>query len=388
MHDHRPLNGACSPGRLSLNPNRLLLAAFIVCWLAAPAHAQAQNADFGYVEGRIVELTYTDPADPATGGSAVVRLGSGERVTAEVPAAPAVGGTVSAPYRVGDNVELYYSQGPSGQRSMVVVDWIRRPALFVLVALFLFTSVAVARFKGLRAFLATSASLAIVIAFIVPRILDGWSPIVVSLLGAGSILLLSIYFVHGLNWSTTAAIIGTFGAVIVTMVLGVAFMHFAKLTGLGTEEAMMISFGASQVSMRGLLLAGLLVGALGALTDTTIVQASVVRELAHVDPELPWSSLYASGMRVGYDHIGSLVNTLVLAYAGSALPLLVLLTMGDFTLARAINIELVATEVVHTLVGSIGLVLSVPITTAVAAMLFAGGKKALRPGELHAGHKH
>lgn len=373
-----------------LRPARLLLASawLLLSLLAAVASAQTPNPEFGYLEGRIVELQYTDPAAPTAGGAAVVRLGSGERVNAEVPASVEVAGSAITPYRVGDQVELYYSQGPGGQRTVVVVDWIRRPALFVLVALFLFTSVAVARFKGLRAFVATSASLAIVIAFIVPRILDGWSPILVSLVGAGSILLLSIYFVHGLNWSTTAAIAGTFGAVVVTMVLGVAFMHFARLTGFGTEEAMMISFGASQVSMRGLLLAGLLVGALGALTDTTIVQASVVRELAHVDPELPWLSLYSSGMRVGYDHIGSLVNTLVLAYAGSALPLLVLLTMGDFTLARAVNIELVATEVVHTLVGSIGLVLSVPITTAIAALMFAGGKMALRPGELHAGHKH
>ncbi len=264
----------------------------------------------------------------------------------------------------------------------------RRPALYGLVLLFLAVSVVVARGKGLRAFLATATSLAIVIGFVVPSILGGWNPILVSLLGVGGILILAIYFVHGLSWSTTAALIGTFAAVLATMGLGLFFTEAAHLTGFGSDEATFISYGASQVDLKGLLLAGLLIGALGALTDITIVQASVIRELAHVNPNFGLAELYRRGMNVGLDHIGSLVNTLVLAYTGAALPLLVLLTLSDFTLLRALNLELVASEVVHTLVGSVGLILAVPFTTLIAALMFRGDRLALKEGELEHAHHH
>lgn len=366
------------------------LACAVLAGVGTSAHAQPPTQqDVGYLEGRILELTPSQPGgDIAAGGTATVRLSDGSQVTATVPPAEMFGVTEIEPFAVGDRVELYFSPAPGGGRDIVVVDWIRRPTLLWLTGLFLLVSVAVARLKGLRAFVATGASLAIVITFIVPRILDGWNPMVVSMVGAGGILILAIYFVHGLNWSTSAALIGTFAAVVVTMLLGAASMQVAHLTGLGSEEAMMITLNAGQVNMRGLLLAGLLVGALGALTDTTIVQASVVRELAHVDPNLSWRELYSAGMRVGHDHIGSLVNTLVLAYVGAGLPLLVVLSLGEFTIARALNIELVAVEVVHTLVGSIGLILSVPITTALAAVMFSGDKLKLRHGELEHGHSH
>ncbi|MEX2535541.1 MAG: YibE/F family protein [Trueperaceae bacterium] len=342
--------------------------------------------EIGYAEGRIIELSDADSG----AGQAIVRLRDGHVVNAVVPMNDGYGTEELPDFRPGQRVELYYSPapGPEGQREYVVVDWVRRPALYWLAGLFLFASVAVARFKGLRAFAATAISLLIVVTFIVPRILEGWNPLLVVLLGVGGILLLAIYFVHGVNWSTTAAMAGTAVAVIVTMGLGLLFTELAHLTGYGSEEAMMISFGADEVSLKGLLLAGLLVGALGALTDITIVQASVVRELSHVNPELAWSDLYSRGMNVGLDHIGSLVNTLVLAYVGAALPLLVLLNLNDFTLGRALNIELVAAEVVHTLVGSIGLVLAVPLTTFIAALLFRGDRLALTPGELEHAHGH
>lgn len=215
---------------------------------------------------------------------------------------------------------MSYSPNPDGGRTYAVSDWVRRPALGWLVGLFLLVAVAVGRAKGLQAFLATAASLGIAVGFVVPSILAGWSPVLVSLLGTGGILVLAIYFVHGVSWSTTAAVAGTFVAVIVTMLLGTLFTDLAHLTGLGSEEAMYISSGAAQVNLRGLL-AGLLIGTLGALTDVTVVQASVVRELAHMDPAFGLPELYRRGMNVGLDHIGSLM----LAYTGAALPLLVLL---------------------------------------------------------------
>lgn len=348
----------------------------------APPGSTAAEATSGYVEGRIRHLAGTGAAR-----SALVELQGGGIVQAQVPE-DVFGGENLPPFQVGERVELYFSPEPGGDVAYVVIDWVRRPALLALVALFLLASVAVARFKGLRAFLSTAASLAIVIGFVVPRIVEGASPVLISFVGVGGILVLAIYFVHGVSWSTTAALVGTAVAVVVTMLLGVVFTRAARLTGYGTEDALMIAASSPDVALRGLMLAGLLIGALGALTDITIVQAAVVRELAHVDPDTGLTSLYRRAMNVGLDHIGSLVNTLVLAYTGAALPLLVLLTQGDFDMGRALNLELIAAEVVHTLVGSIGLILAVPITTLIAAAMFRGDRLPLRPGELEHAHHH
>lgn len=369
--------------RLNFGSRPLLLALLI----ASQAFAQSlPEAAFGYLEGRIREIVEAEVA----GGRpvALVQLPGGRVIRAELPGDDPYAPLGLPPFEVGQRVELYYSDGPDGRRQFVVTDWVRRPSLIWLVVLFLAVSVVVARLKGLRAFLATGTGLVIVVSFIVPRILAGWSPILVSILGIGGILIFAIYFVHGLNWSTTAALVGTFLAILITMGLGVVFTELSHLTGFGSEEALMINAGASQVNLKGLLLAGLLVGALGALTDITIVQASVVRELAHANPDFGARELYRRGMNVGLDHVGSLVNTLVMAYTGAALPLLVLLTLSDFSLARVLNLELVTSEIIQILVGSIGLILGVPITTYIAAILFQGDRLVVRSGELEHGHPH
>jgi len=364
---------------------RALLTALACALTALTGSATAQgDGAMGYLEGRILEIVQRTAQD------AIAMVSSNGRVIeAVIPPDDPFGDIVLPPYRVGDRVELYVSPGPDGRPVFVVSDWVRRPALGWLVALFAVVSFAVARFKGLRAIASTAASLAIVITFIVPQILAGANPVFISMAGVGGILVLAIYFVHGVNWSTTAALAGTLLAVIATLLLALVFTDFARLTGLGNEDAIFLMAAAPQVALKGLLLAGLLIGALGALTDITIVQASVVRELAHTDPTLSLGDLYGRAMNVGRDHVGSLVNTLVLAYTGASLSLLILLNVGEFGFARALNLELVASEVVHTLVGSIGLVLAVPITTILAALLFRGDRIPIAPGELsHAHHHH
>jgi uncharacterized membrane protein len=359
---------------------RVLTFLLLLLLCSSLVQAQQDQTGTGYLEGRITSIS------TAT-NTAVVRLDNGLIVTADL-GQPFSEDSVMPAFKPGQQVELYYAPGPDGSVQYAVSDWVRRPALLLLTGLFLIVSVLVARFKGLRAFVATGASLAIIIAFIVPGILQGYNPFLVALAGVGGILILAIYFVHGLNWSTTAALAGTYSAILVTMLLGVIFTRLAFLTGFGTEDGMLISIYASQVNLRGLLLAGLLIGALGALTDITIVQASVVRELAHTDPTLGLRELYRLGMNVGLDHVGSLINTLVLAYAGSALPLLVLLYLNDLSFAQTLNLEMVAVEVVHTLVGSIGLIVAVPLTTFLAALLFRGDRLPVTPGELDHGHHH
>src|SRR5690554_2027017 len=353
--------------------------------LAGLAGAQEnQSASFGYAEGRIIGIDQNSRF-------AVVQLQDGRVIQADM-GQPLPDGASAGPelpdFREGQRVETYWYLDQTGSQVWAVTDWIRRPALWWLAGLFLLATVAIARLKGLRAFAATAVGLVIVITYIVPAILGGANPVLVSLVGTGGILVLAIYFVHGVNWSTTAAVIGTFVAIIVTMFLGMFWTDFAHLTGFGSEDAMMISYHAAEVNMRGLLLAGMLIGALGALTDVTIVQASVVRELAHTNPDMTARQLYAHGMNVGNDHIGSLVNTLVLAYAGTALPLLMLLHINDAGFLQTLNMEMVATEVVHTLVGSLGLILGVPLTTLIAAFLFRGDRLKIQEGELHAHHHH
>lgn len=368
---------------------RLRLATLLLAiWTIGTAFAQSADlndpAAFGYLDGRIRGIV-SQPERPST---ALVELPDGRVIEATLPDPDPFASEPLPPFRTGQRVEVYFSAGPDGERDFVVADWVRRPALGWLVGLFLLVSVVVARLKGLRAFLATGASLAIVVLFIVPRIVDGANPVAVSLLGVGGILILAIYFVHGVSWSTTAALVGTFVAALATMGLGIVFTDLAHLTGYGSEDAAMIAATAPDVALRGLMLAGLMIGALGALTDITIVQAAVVRELAHVDPASGVRSLYRRGMNVGLDHIGSLVNTLVLAYTGAALPLLVLLGQGEIGFARALNLELIAAEIVHTLVGSIGLILAVPVTTLIAAAMFRGDRLPIAPGELDHAHGH
>lgn len=380
------LRVAAVPERRGLAALLLLLLAALapaVVAQAAPRVASPDTDEIGYLQGRIQAIFEGDDAKRAH-----VRLPSGEALDAQLPPPDPYAPEGLPAFEVGDRVELYYSPGPGGERQYVVADWVRHPPLLALGLAFLFVAVVVARWKGLRAVVATAASLGIVVGFVVPRIANGADPVPVVLLGAGGILVFAIYFVHGVSWSTTAALAGTFVAAMVTMGLGVAFTRLTHLTGLGSEDAMLIASAAPDVALRGLLLAGLLVGALGALTDITIVQAAVVRELAHTDPALSFRSLYRGGMNVGKDHVGSLVNTLVLAYTGSALPLLVLLTAGDIGWRHAVNLELIAGEVVHTLVGSIGLILAVPLTTALAAALFRGDRLPLRAGELDHAHSH
>lgn len=334
----------------------------------------------GYVEGRIIAIDRERNV-------ATVALPD-RTVEAQLGLDFAMEGAPQLEFREGQRVELYFAPGPDGLRQYNVSDWVRRPALLWLLGLFVLVAVAVARGKGLRAILATSASLLVVITFIVPGILAGHNPLLISLLGAGGILIMAIYFVHGINWSTTAALAGTLIAVVITMALGIAFSDLAHLTGMGDDEAMLISFGAPQIALKGLLLAGLVIGALGALADITIVQASVVRELAHANPSFGLRELYQRAMKVGLDHIGSLIDTLVLAYTGAALPLLVLLHLSEVAPLRALNLELVATEIVRILVGSIGLILAVPITTLLAALLFRGDRLPVTNSELKHGHKH
>ncbi|HYH52071.1 MAG TPA: YibE/F family protein [Acidimicrobiia bacterium] len=239
-------------------------------------------------------------------------------------------------------------------------------------ALGVFFAVAVvllARWRGLMALAGLAISFAVLVRFMLPAILLGKNPVAVAVVGSAAIMFVALYLAHGINARTTTAVLGTVGALFVTGVLAWIFVTGTHLTGMASEESGLLAASLSGVSLKGLLLGGIVIGSLGVLDDVTVTQASAVWELHLANPAYGFSRLYAAGLRIGRDHIASTVNTLVMAYAGASLPLLVLFTLSSRRLGDVLTSEILAQELVRTLVGSIGLISAVPITTALAAFV-------------------
>lgn len=287
----------------------------------------------------------------------------------------------------GDVVPLTLAEGANGRRAEVgdsiivgwnpqapdqgffFVDFERGQALLWLFVLFVVVVVALSRFRGLTSLLGTAIGVLILIFFIIPSILEGHSPIAVSIVGGSAVMLLALYLAHGLNVRTTTAVLGMFASLVITGLLALFFVEAAKFTGFSTEEAVFLQVSAQQINLQGLILGGIIIGTLGVLDDVTITQASAVWELHAADPEMGPAALFRSALRIGRAHIASTVNTLVLAYAGAALPLLIVFDLSERPVGEILTGEIVAEEIVRTLVGSIGLVASVPITTGLAALV-------------------
>jgi uncharacterized membrane protein len=267
----------------------------------------------------------------------------------------------------GDKVVLGRVVDPTGRVDYYFADLQRRAPLVLLALIFAVAVVAVGRWRGFAALIGLVVTWTVLLWFILPAVLDGKSPVSVALVGSSVIMLFVLYLTHGIQARTTTALLGTLLSLGITGVLASVFVTGAHITGLASEESVYLQSIGVQFSLSDVLLAGIVIGALGALNDVTVTQASAVWELHAADPTFRPSALYRSAMRIGRDHIASTVDTLVLAYAGASLPLLILFTLGDRPTGDILTSEIVAVEIVRTLVGSIGLVASVPLTTALAA---------------------
>ncbi len=245
----------------------------------------------------------------------------------------------------------------------------RRPVLMWLAILFAVVVIGLGRLRGLGALVGLGASLLVILQFMLPSMLDGNSPPLVAIVGASAVAFLALYLANGIRPMTTVALLSTLAALGITVGLATLFTNLAHFTGAANEDALLIGLGTSAIDLKGLVLAGMVLGALGALDDITVTQASAVGELRTAQPELSRRDLYRSGLRIGRDHISSTVNTLALAYAGASLPLLLLFTLSGQSLGSVANGEIVAVEIVSVLVGSIGLVAAVPISTWFAALV-------------------
>lgn len=258
---------------------------------------------------------------------------------------------------------------PNGQQTYFVVDYVRRSSLAFLGGLFVIVVLGVTGKKGVAALIAMTYSFIIIFQFVLPYISKGAPPILIAIVGGMLIIPVTFYVSHGFNTKTHVAILGTLVSLVITGLLAEWAIESTHLTGFASEDAQFVQLMSNgTIHIKGLLLAGILVGLFGILDDVTVSQASIVQQLKEASPSISGPELYKRAMAVGKDHIGSLINTLILVYAGAALPFMLLLTSSSTgSLATSINYEIIAEEIVRTLAASIGLILAVPITTLIAA---------------------
>jgi len=270
----------------------------------------------------------------------------------------------------GEKVMVDVGRAPDGSLNAYFIDFERATPIMWLAITFVAFIILVSGWQGVRGLLGMVASLAVILLYIIPRILEGGDPVLVSVIGSFVLLGVSLYLIYGWGWKTHAAVLGMTGSLILTALLANYFVDLTRLSGFGNEDAIYVVQQLDiSLNLRGLVLAGVIVGALGALDDLVITQASVAFELFSTDTSLNLRQLYRKAMAVGKDHIAAMINTLVLAYAGAALPTLLLFSLTQQSFLTLINLEFITEEIVRTLVGSIGLIMAAPITTVIACFL-------------------
>ncbi|MFI6842464.1 YibE/F family protein [Nonomuraea africana] len=317
------------------------------------------------------------PPDPATCGDAQVELTSGphtgETIITQLPSGPG-----AQRFAVGDDIRLIYSPEPVLEVSPYQIsDHDRSSPLWLMAAAFVLAVVAFGRWRGLTALVGLAITFVLLLAFVIPAILAGQPPLLVAIIGAAAIMFSVLYLTHGFTITTSMAIFGTVASLTLTGLLSYAAIDLVQLNGI-TDESSFYLDTSYRINTEGLLLASILIGSLGVLDDVTVTQAVTVAELAHANPGYRFGQLYRAAARVGRAHIASVINTIILAYAGASLPLLLLISVGDQGLGEIVTNPVLAQEIVRSVVGTLGLIAAVPITTALAAL---AGIRATRGGD-------
>lgn len=281
-------------------------------------------------------------------------------------------------YEKGNTVMVAASYGADGEPVFYVTDYVRGGSLGWLLVIFVLSIAIVGRLKGLRSLAALAITFFIIIKYIIPGILSGSSPVLVTFVGSFFILLAIIYITEGWNARAHLSVASIFTGLVITIFISDLFVGLARLSGAGSEDVLFLfSLEGVSINLSGLLLSGIIIGALGVLDDVVISQVATVEQIHRSNKYLRRGELFKKAYDVGVSHISSMTNTLFLAYAGASLPLLILFASGTSAFAgwqQAVNTELVATEIVRTLTGSIGLILTVPISTLVAVWWYSDQK--------------
>jgi uncharacterized membrane protein len=347
----------------------LVLAAVILTialWPTGKVTSDALLTD--QARGQIVSIKPC-PGDPRNCDRATVRITdatagpTGQQVPVDLPK-----GKLAPTFERGEHILLGIdTKAPPASRYQYV-DHDRSRPLLLLAVVFAVAVVALSRWRGVAALGALVVTGLILTKFVLPAILKGSDPLLVAVVGGTLIMVLALYLTHGVNAQTSIALVGTISALALTAVLGTLFIEGAKITGLSAEGIGSIETYLGRIDLQGLIVAGLVIGALGVLDDVTVTQAAAVWELSAADPAATRSELVGAGLRIGRAHVASVVNTLMLAYAGSALPTLVIFAASAAPAAYTVSTEQVAIQVISGLVGSLGIIAAVPLTTALAAL--------------------
>jgi uncharacterized membrane protein len=378
------------------------VAGLVLLWPGGGTSAAQRAAAAGYTspnttfpQATVVQVHKQQCGDGGaaaqTCATAEVRVddgaGSGQYVQVQLPPDAVASG-------VDVGTKLVLSRDPTGPPgaggggpTYQFADFARSTPLLALALGFVLVVAAVARLRGLAAILGLGVAFFVLLKFMLPALLAGESPTWVSLVGSAAIMFAVLYLAHGFSVRTTTALIGTLSGLALVAGLGAAAVRVAKLTGFSSDATVQLQQFDPTLNFGGLVLAGVVVAGLGVLNDVTVTQASAVWELSEASPGLGRRALFTRGMAIGRDHISSTVYTIVFAYAGAALPLLMLFEIYQRPLWTTLTGAEIGEEIVRTLVGVIALVLSVPITTAVGALL-ATATRHHRPANAQAGFRH
>ncbi|GGT02205.1 hypothetical protein GCM10010156_70190 [Planobispora rosea] len=369
------------------------LAALVWMWPSEPVSTAGQP-ELERVTGTITGITLTpcpeeppiegapqnaSPPDPATCGDAQVELTSGaqsgERVTTPLPSGPG-----AQRFAAGDDVVLV--RPPDSTLDVPpyqISDHDRGSSLLLVGAAFALAVVAFGRWRGVTALIGLAITFVLLLMFVIPAILAGQSPLLVGIVGSAAIMLTVLYLTHGFTVTTSTAIVGTVVSLSLTGVLSYAAIGIVQLNGIIDESSFYLDT-SYRINTQGLLLASIIIGSLGVLDDVTVTQAATVAELAHANPGYGFVQLYRAAARVGRSHIASVINTIILAYAGASLPLLLLISVGEQPIGQVVTNPVLTQEIVRSVAGTLGLIAAVPITTALAALTATRDRSA--------GHSH
>lgn len=372
----------------AITMKKILFYLFIFCSLwffVSPVLAQEQTATSSAQQTFKAQVTkiisdkqVIQPGDTQATDEQDIKLiglsGNYKNKEIEVNTADAPDDLAKSSYKVGDVVLVMFSTDDQGRGIFTITDFVRTNIILWLFIVFVVAVLAVGRLKGFRSLISLALTFFVIIKYIVPQILDGADPVIVTVFGSIAILLLIIYLTEGFNTKSHISALSIFISLMLVIVLSWLLVGMARLSGLSNEEAGFIAtLGTKTLSLQGILLAGIIIGTLGALDDIVISQVVTVFELNEANPNQSRTEILKKAFNIGVSHISAMTNTLFLAYAGAALPLLILFVSGQSSFASwdvAINNEMLATEIIRTLAGTIGIVLSVPIATIISIWCF------------------
>jgi uncharacterized membrane protein len=276
----------------------------------------------------------------------------------------------------GDEIYVMIDKAPNNQLDAYYVDYVRSTPMTILLIAFVLSILIMGRLKGFGSLVALAISMFMIVEYVIPHILAGEDPVKVSLIGSVILLGLTLYLTYGWNLKTHASVLSMMLSLLLTGGLSVLFVFLTRLTGYGDENTLyLMQMSSIQIDPRGLLLGGMIIGALGVLDDLVTSQSAAVVEIHDANPALGFKTTFQKAMRIGQDHVAATVNTLVLAYTGASLPLLLIFTLGNGSYSYFINSEFLAEEIVRTLVGSLGLIAAVPISTLIATALIVNQER-------------